>query len=64
MNFKEGQKVTVIANVVGHKFELGEVVEIIVAYKHPPAFVWNYKCSNGITFWFLIDEEIELTKLN
>tara|TARA_R110000822_G_scaffold50692_1_gene132276 strand:- start:348 stop:548 length:201 start_codon:yes stop_codon:yes gene_type:complete len=62
--FKEGQKVKVIANVCGHHFEIGEIVEIIFADKNACNGVGDYKCSNGITYWFLVDKEIELTKIN
>ena len=62
--FKDGQKVKVIANEYGHKFEIGEIVEIIFADKDAYHGVGDYKCSNGIDTWFLIDQEIELTKVN
>tara|TARA_R110000851_G_scaffold182936_1_gene332020 strand:+ start:60 stop:257 length:198 start_codon:yes stop_codon:yes gene_type:complete len=62
--FKDGQKVKVIAKEYGHEFEIGEVVEIIFANKNACHSTGDYKCSNGIETWFLIDQEIELTKLN
>ena len=62
--FKDGQKVKVIAKEYGHEFEIGEVVEIIFADKNSGNGFGDYKCSNGLTSWYLVDEEIELTKVN
>tara|TARA_B110000091_G_scaffold132059_1_gene141493 strand:+ start:372 stop:569 length:198 start_codon:yes stop_codon:yes gene_type:complete len=62
--FKEGQKVKVIDREYGHDFDIGEIVEIIFANKDAYYDAGDYKCSNGIDTWFLIDQEIELTKLN
>ena len=62
--FKEGQKVKVIAKEYGHDFEIGEIVEIIFANKDAYYGAGDYKCSNGLRTWFLVDQEIELTKVN
>tara|TARA_R110002095_G_scaffold124239_1_gene107938 strand:- start:282 stop:482 length:201 start_codon:yes stop_codon:yes gene_type:complete len=61
--FKDGQKVKVIAKEYGHGFELGEIVEIIFADKNACHGIGDYKCSNGSSTWFLLDQEIELTKV-
>ena len=62
--FKEGQKVKVIAEEYGHEFEIGEIVEIIFSDKDARSGAGGYECSNGLRTWFLVDQEIELTKVN
>lgn len=59
LRHKEGQKVKVIDKKNGHKFKIGEIVEITGVDSSANDGKGDYKCSNGINYWYLTDDEVE-----
>lgn len=57
--FKELQIVKVVDRVHGHEFEIGEIVRIISFDKDGNLGKGDYKCDNGISFWYLAEYELE-----
>lgn len=54
MKYKAGQKVKVINRINGHKFQLNEVVTIIIVSDS------SYTCGNNTDKWNLTEDEVEL----
>ena len=60
MKFKVGDKVTVIARLKGHFFNIGETVVITEEFSDADdPKIDHYECSNGSEAWYLNDDELE-----
>jgi len=53
---KVGDKVIVTKNLNGHRFEIGEIVEL--SYKFPGENSW--KCTGKDDWWHLTEEEFKI----
>jgi hypothetical protein len=53
-NYKVGDKAIVINNICGHRFQIGDIVEIIEIAEHQDYFL----ACDGEDFWYVSKDEL------
>ena len=59
MTIKKGNLVKITNNFHGHKFIIGEVVEITKELDELEKGIQGYRADNHLDFWFIYDNEIK-----
>lgn len=63
MKYEEGDTCCIMGNTGSHKFEDGELVEILDVYSVPDLAVYpHYKCRNSNGTWYVDECDLDLYK--